>query len=46
MPLIQKSGTLFYFLTSGVGDDDNNQFYILENELRTNAIFDFYETDS
>ena len=33
--------SLFYFLTSGIGDDNNSLFTISGNQLRTNEIFDF-----
>ena len=36
-----EGGNLFYFLTSGIGDDDIDKFYILGNELRTKAVFEF-----
>ena len=36
-----EGGNLFYFLTSGIGDDDNDKFYILGNELRRKAVFEF-----
>ena len=33
--------SLFYFLTSGIGDDNNSLFTISGNQLRTNKIFDY-----
>ena len=41
-----EGGEVFFFLTSGEGDDHNTLFYILGNQLRTNSVFDYAQFSS
>jgi hypothetical protein len=36
-----EGGEVFFFLTSGEGDDHNTLFYIFGNQLITNSVFDY-----
>ena len=39
-------GEVFFFLTSGEGDDHNALFYIFGNQLITNSVFDYDQFSS
>ena len=41
-----EGGEVFFFLTSGEGDDHNALFYILGNQLRTNSVFVYDQLSS
>jgi hypothetical protein len=41
-----EGGEVFFFLTSGEGDDHNTLFYIFGNQLITNSVFDYAQFPS
>ena len=41
-----EGGEVFFFLTSGEGDDHNALFYIFGNQLITNSVFDYDQFSS